>query len=87
MSNSYSAVSAPIFAVVALAHLARIINRWTVQIGPYKVSMNVSCAALVVSALLTILGLYAITAVAAARRNAPGARHLTFFLCGWTAQR
>jgi len=56
MSNSYAAVSALIFAVVALAHLARLINRWAVQIGPYKVPMNVSWAGLVVAALIAIWG-------------------------------
>jgi hypothetical protein len=56
MSNSYAAASALIFAVVALAHLVRLINRWAVQIGPYKVSTNVSWAALIVSALIAIWG-------------------------------
>ena len=49
-------LKALIFAVVALAHLVRLINRWAVQIGPYKVSTNVSWAALVVSALIAIWG-------------------------------
>jgi len=56
MSNSYAAVSALIFAVVAIAHVMRLINRWTVVIGPYNVSMNVSWVALVVSALIAIWG-------------------------------
>ena len=56
MSNAYAAVSALIFAVVAIAHVVRLVNRWTVAIGPYNVSMNVSWAALVVSALLSIWG-------------------------------
>ena len=56
MSNAYAAVSALIFAVVAIAHLVRIINRWSVVIGPYNISMNVSWVALVVSALLSIWG-------------------------------
>jgi hypothetical protein len=56
MSNSYAAVSALIFAVVAIAHLMRIINRWSVVIGPYNVSTNVSWVALVVSALIAIWG-------------------------------
>jgi hypothetical protein len=56
MSNSYAAVSALIFAVVAIAHVLRLVNGWTVTIGPYSVSMNVSWAALVVSALLAIWG-------------------------------
>jgi hypothetical protein len=56
MSNSYAAVSALIFALVAIGHVVRLINGWTVQIGPYNVSMNVSWAALVVSALIAIWG-------------------------------
>ena len=56
MSNSYAAVSALIFAVVAIAHVVRLVNRWTVAIGPYNVSMNVSWVALVVSALIAIWG-------------------------------
>jgi len=56
MSNAYAAVSALIFAVVAIAHLVRIINRWSVVIGPYNISMNVSWVALVVSGLLSIWG-------------------------------
>ena len=56
MSNAYAAVSALIFAVVAIAHVVRLVNRWTVAIGPYNVSMNVSWVALVVSALIAIWG-------------------------------
>jgi hypothetical protein len=56
MSNSYAIVSALIFAVVAIAHVMRLVNGWSVQIGPYNVSMNVSWAALVVSALIAIWG-------------------------------
>ena len=52
----YVVVSALIFALVAVGHLVRIINGWTVQIGPYRVSMNLSWAALVVSALIAIWG-------------------------------
>ena len=56
MSNAYAIVSALIFALVAVGHVVRLINRWAVVIGPYNVSMNVSWAALVVSALLAIWG-------------------------------
>jgi hypothetical protein len=56
MSNAYAAVSALIFAAVAIAHVLRLVNRWTVAIGPYNVSMNVSWVALVVSALIAIWG-------------------------------
>jgi hypothetical protein len=56
MSNAYAAVSALIFAAMAIAHVLRLVNRWTVAIGPYNVSMNVSWVALVVSALIAIWG-------------------------------
>ena len=56
MSNSYALISALIFALVAVAHVLRLVNRWTVAIGPYNVPMNVSRYALVVSALLAIWG-------------------------------
>jgi hypothetical protein len=56
MANSYAAVSALIFALVAVAHVLRLVNRWTLQIGSYNVSMNLSWAALVVPALIAIWG-------------------------------
>jgi uncharacterized membrane protein YecN with MAPEG domain len=56
MSNSYAIVSALIFALVAIMHVVRLINRWPVVIGPYNVSMNVSWVALVVAALIAIWG-------------------------------
>ena len=33
----YAAITALIFAIVALAHIVRIINRWAVQIGLFSV--------------------------------------------------
>ena len=56
MSNSYAIVSALIFALVAVGHVVRLVQGWSVVVGPYNVSMNVSWAALVVSALLAIWG-------------------------------
>ena len=56
MPNFYALVSALIFLLVVVGHVLRLINQWTVQVGPYNVSMNVSWAALVVSALLAIWG-------------------------------
>ena len=41
MSKSYAVASAVIFALVAVGHVVRLANRWTVAIGPYNVSMNV----------------------------------------------
>ena len=56
MSNYYAAISALIFALVALGHLLRIVNQWTVQIGPLGVPMSVSWIGLVITALLSIWG-------------------------------
>ena len=56
MWNAYAAVSSLIFTIVAVMHLVRIINRWSVVIGPRNISMNVSWAGLVVAALLAIWG-------------------------------
>ena len=39
MANSYAAISALIFALVAVAHVLRLVNRWTLQIGSYNVSI------------------------------------------------
>ena len=56
MWNAYVAASALLYAILAVMHLVRIINRWSVVIGPNNISMNVSWVALVVSALLSIRG-------------------------------
>ena len=52
----YASITALIFAIVALAHIVRIINRWAVQIGPLSVSMSVSWVGFVVGGLLAIWG-------------------------------
>jgi hypothetical protein len=56
MSNSYAAISALILALVAIAHVVRLVKGWNVEIGPYKVSTNVSWIALVIAALIAIWG-------------------------------
>ena len=56
MSNSYAAVTVLVFAIVAIMHLVRIINGWSVVIGPHKIPMSVSWAGLVVSALRALWG-------------------------------
>jgi hypothetical protein len=56
MSNYYVAISALIFALVTVAHLVRLIKRWTVNIGPYEVPMTISWAGFVIAALLAIWG-------------------------------
>ena len=56
MSTYYAPVLALIFAVVAAAHLLRLVNRWAVQVGPYSVPMSVSWIGLVIAALISIWG-------------------------------
>ncbi len=56
MSNYYAVVSAVIFALVAVAHLVRLIKGWAVQIGPYSVPMSLSWVGLVVAALIAVWG-------------------------------
>jgi hypothetical protein len=69
MSNSYAAVSALIFAVVAIMHVVRLVNRWSVGIGPYQrlheciVGWPCRCGP------ARNLGLHAIAALALGRRN------------------
>jgi len=53
---SYAAITAVIFAFVAITHGWRIYQGWEVRIGPHSISMNVSWAGLVVAALLAIWG-------------------------------
>ena len=56
MAKSYIAITAIIFAVVAIGHLVRIMQGWQVQLGDMGVAMSVSWAALVVSAALAVWG-------------------------------
>jgi hypothetical protein len=53
---SYAAITAVIFAFVAIMHDLRIYLEWIVQIGPHTISMTASWIALVVAALLAIWG-------------------------------
>ena len=56
MSISYAAVSALIFVIVAVVHLARLVKSWPVQVGSFAVPMSLSWIGLLVSALLAIWG-------------------------------
>ena len=56
MSTYYALVLALIFAVVAAAHLLRLVNRWAVQVGPYSVPMSLSWIGLVIAALISVWG-------------------------------
>lgn len=58
MSNrQYLLVSAILFALVALAHLIRLISAFTVTVADYVVPMYVSWVGLIVPALLAISAL------------------------------
>jgi hypothetical protein len=57
MSSAYAAVSALIFAIVAIVHLARLLKGWTVQVGAFSAPMSVSWIGLLVSALMALWGL------------------------------
>ncbi|HEY7552116.1 MAG TPA: hypothetical protein VH913_21650 [Hyphomicrobiaceae bacterium] len=54
--KSYIAISAIIFALVAVGHIARLVQGWDVQVGGTGVAMSVSWLALLVSAALTVWG-------------------------------
>ena len=56
MSTYYAVVSALIFAIVAVAHAIRLVNRWTVQVGAFAVPMSVSWIGLVIAALISAWG-------------------------------
>jgi hypothetical protein len=56
MSISYAAVSALIFFIVTVVHLARLVKSWPVQVGSFAVPMSLSWIGLLVSALLAIWG-------------------------------
>jgi hypothetical protein len=56
MTRSYIAISAIIFAIVAVGHVVRIVQGWHVQVGDIGVVMSVSWIALVASAALALWG-------------------------------
>jgi hypothetical protein len=56
-AKTFSLVAGVIFAVVALAHLARIILDWSVIIRDWSIPMWVSWVALVVAGGLALFGL------------------------------
>ena len=56
MTKSYIAISAIIFALVAIGHIMRIVQGWPVQVGEMGVAMSVSWMALVVSLVLAVWG-------------------------------
>ena len=60
MAKAYIAISAVIFAIVAIGHVVRIVQGWQVQLGDLGVAMSVSWAALIVSAALAVWGAVAL---------------------------
>ena len=54
--STYVAISALIFAVVAIGHLIRLLKRWTVQIGPLSLPMSASWVGLIITAVLSVWG-------------------------------
>jgi alpha-D-ribose 1-methylphosphonate 5-phosphate C-P lyase len=57
MANYYAAVTALIFAIVALIHIVRLTNGWSVQVGSRSIPMSVSWVGRGISAVLAIGGL------------------------------
>lgn len=51
-NNRYLAISATLFAVVALAHLVRILAQWPIAIGSWSVPFGLSAFAAIVTASL-----------------------------------
>jgi hypothetical protein len=56
MTKLYVAISAIIFALVAIGHIVRLVQGWEVQIGGMGFAMPVSWVALVVSVVLAVWG-------------------------------
>ncbi len=64
-AKPYLYVSASIFTLVALMHLARLIQGWPVQIGEQMIPMAASWVGAVVAAALALWGFRSARAVAA----------------------
>jgi hypothetical protein len=56
MTKAYSAISALIFALVAIIHVIRIAQGWHVQVGSSDIPMSVSWVGLVVTGALAVWG-------------------------------
>lgn len=56
MAKTYIAISAILFALVAVGHVVRLVQGWHVQLGDIGVAMSVSWIALVVSVTLAVWG-------------------------------
>ena len=56
MTKLYISISAIIFALVAAGHIARLVQGWQVQLGPYGIPMSVSWVGLAVAVILAVWG-------------------------------
>ena len=56
MTKLYVAISAIIFALVAVGHILRLVQGWQVQLGATDIPMSLSWIALVVTAALALWG-------------------------------
>ncbi len=54
--SRYLTISATVFAVVAVAHIARAIAQWPIQIGPTTVPIELSWPAGIVAGALSLWG-------------------------------
>jgi hypothetical protein len=52
--NSYLLISGVIFGLVALAHLARLVYHWPVQVGDWTIPVGPSWGGLVVAGILSL---------------------------------
>ena len=57
--KNYIAISGSIFAIVAFAHLIRIIDGWEVSVNGQAVPMNISYLAFVATGMLAVWALRA----------------------------
>lgn len=51
--RTYFLISAIVFGLVAIAHLLRILNDWSVQVGAWSAPMSASWGALVIAGILS----------------------------------
>lgn len=56
MTKIYLAISAIIFALVAIGHIVRLAAGWQVAVGPNDIPMSVSWVASVASVALAVWG-------------------------------
>ena len=53
-SRTYVTVTGTVFAIVAVLHLIRVVNGWSVEVGPWSVPIGVSWFGTVFPAVLCV---------------------------------